>query len=91
MTEAVLDWLRVRLALPTRDREIAEAVKPLWTVLHRHYPKIAGHVIGLEQSGETVAYEQWAVLARDFYAAEITARTLLDKEGGERLVLKDRS
>ena len=76
-------WTPAELALAraTAAARVAEAVKPLWSVLNRHYPKIAGHVIGLEQSGETVAHERWAALARDFYNAEIAARALLDKAG----------
>jgi hypothetical protein len=59
---------------------VEEAVKPIWEVLHRHYPAIAGRVIGLDQLGETVAHERWAALARDFYDAEIAADALLSAD-----------
>ena len=64
----------------TSDARVAEAVKPIWEVLHKHYPSIAGRVIGLERSGETVAHERWAALARDFYDAERTAHDLIDEK-----------
>jgi hypothetical protein len=62
------------------EEAVAEAVKPIWEVLHRHYPAIAGRVIGLDQLGETVAHERWAALARDFYDAEIAADALLSAD-----------
>ena len=67
-------------ATAARARLIAETIKPIYKTLSKHYPKIAGHVIGLEKSGETVAHAQWAELARDFFEAENHARALINSK-----------
>ena len=66
------------MAYEWRARLIAETIKPIYKTLSKHYPKIAGHVIGLEKSGETIAHAQWAELARDFFEAENHARALVN-------------
>ncbi len=54
-----------------REKE-AEA-STLKKVLHDIYPTLAGQVIALEKSGETVARDRWAEIARQVYEAEQTA------------------
>lgn len=58
--------------LEARQKEIkqlrAESER-LRSVISDIYPTIAGHVIALEQAGETVAHERWAEVARKIYEA----------------------
>lgn len=56
---------RLREELEQAEAREAELLK----AINDAYPAIAGHVISLEQAGETVAHEQWAKLARQLYEA----------------------
>jgi len=83
LTEAVLDWLRVRLALPTRAREIAEAVRPLVQEVEHLMTESKG-VYGLHLNGDPAPWSEIDDGGRfEGWLTEFNkARAMLDREGG---------
>ena len=55
----------------------AKAVREVLRLLDTAYPAIAGHVIAIQQVGETVAHGQWAATARQVYDAANLLRAAL--------------